>query len=181
MLRLLFRPLAIAPLAALSFAAHALEYPIGKPQQRDGMEIAAVYLQPIQMEPDGMMGKASGSDIHIEADIRALADNPNGFEEGSWIPYLTVKFEIAKVGSDWKRSGEFMPMVASDGPHYGDNIKLAGPGKYKVKYTILPPGASHGSHFGRHTDRETGVRPWFKAFEIENEFTYAGVGKKGGY
>ena len=176
------RPLAVAALVSLSFAAHALEYPIGAPQHRNGMEIAAVYLQPVEMEPEGMMKKASESDIHIEADIRALASNPNGFEEGSWIPYLTVKFEIAKVGSDWKQSGEFMPMVASDGPHYGDNIKLAGPGKYKVKYTILPPGAAHhGSHFGRHTDRATGVRPWFKEFEVENEFTYVGVGKKGGY
>ena len=181
MFRFPFRPLAIAAFAALSISAHALEYPIGKPQHRSGMEIAAVYLQPIEMEPPGMMKKASETDVHIEADIRALANNPNGFEEGSWIPYLTVKFEIAKVGSDWKQAGEFMPMVASDGPHYGDNIKLAGPGKYKVKYTILPPGASHGSHFGRHTDRATGVQPWFEAFTVENEFTYAGVGKKGGY
>ncbi|NMF91209.1 iron transporter [Aromatoleum petrolei] len=181
MFRLPLRPLTVAALAALSLSAQALEYPIGTPQQRNGMEIAAVYLQPIDMEPEGMMKKAAESDIHIEADVRALANNPNGFEEGSWIPYLTVKFEIAKVGSDWKLAGEFMPMVASDGPHYGDNIKLAGPGKYKVKYTILPPGANHGSHFGRHTDRGTGVRPWFKAFEVENEFTYAGIGKKGGY
>ena len=34
---------------------------------------------------------------------------------------------------------------------------------------------------GPRTDRETGVRPWFEAFTVENEFTYAGVGKKGGY
>ncbi len=181
MSRIPFCTLATAALAALSLSAHALEYPIGTPQQRHGMEVAAVYLQPIEMEPDGMMKKASESDIHIEADIRALADNPNGFEEGSWIPYLTVKFEIAKVGGDWKQSGDFMPMVASDGPHYGDNIKLDGPGKYKVKYTILPPGEGHGNHFGRHTDRATGVRPWFKPFEVENEFTYVGTGKKGGY
>lgn len=179
--RSLLRPLSIAAFAALSLSAHALEYPIGKPQHHHGMEIAAVYLQPIEMDPPGMMRKASESDIHIEADIRALGDNPNGFEEGSWIPYLTVKFEIAKVGSDWKQAGEFMPMVASDGPHYGDNLKLAGPGKYKVKYTILPPGTTHGSHFGRHTDRETGVKAWFAPFTVENEFTYAGTGKKGGY
>ena len=38
-----------------------------------------------------------------------------------------------------------------------------------------------GQHFGRHTDRATGVRPWFKTFDVEWEFTYAGVGKKGGY
>jgi uncharacterized protein involved in high-affinity Fe2+ transport len=181
MSRISFRIPFTAALAALSVSAQALEYPIGAPQQRHGMEVAAVYLQPIEMEPDGMMKKASESDIHIEADIRALADNPNGFEEGSWIPYLTVKFAIAKVGSDWKQAGDFMPMVASDGPHYGDNIKLDGPGKYRVKYTILPPGEGHGSHFGRHVDRATGVQPWFKPFEVENEFTYVGVGKKGGY
>lgn len=168
-------------LLAFSLSAAAVEYPIGAPQQRYGMEIAAVYLQPVDMEPDGMMKKAAESDIHIEADIRALDNNPNGFEEGAWIPYLTVKYEIEKLGSDWKLSGNFMPMVANDGAHYGDNIKLSGPGKYKVKYTILPPTANSHAHFGRHTDRLTGVRPWFKPFEVENEFTFVGIGKKGGY
>ena len=56
-------------LLASAMAAQALEYPIGTPQQRFGMEIAAVYLQPVVMEPDGMMRKAEESDIHIEADI----------------------------------------------------------------------------------------------------------------
>ena len=77
-----------------------------------------------------------------------------------------------------------MPMVASDGPHYGDNVKVSGPGKYKLKYTIYPPNAKEnalGQHFGRHVDRATGVGPWFKMFDVEWEFTYAGVGKKGGY
>lgn len=128
--------------AALAAPALALEYPIGTPQNKAGMEIAAVYLQPIEMEPEGMMRKASESDIHIEADIHALANNPNGFEEGAWIPYLVVKYEVSKIGGDYKVAGEFMPMVANDGPHYGENIKLAGPGKYKVKYTILPPSAN---------------------------------------
>ena len=50
-----------------------------------------------------------------------------------------------------------------------------------MKYTILPPSANPHSHFGRHTDRATGVRPWFKPFEVEYEFTYVGIGKKGGY
>ena len=167
--------------AALSAPALALEYPIGTPQHKAGMEIAAVYLQPVEMEPDGHMRKAAESDIHLEADIHALANNPNGFEEGAWVPYLVVKFEVAKVGGDFKIAGEFMPMVANDGPHYGDNVKLAGPGKYKVKYTILPPSANPHAHFGRHTDRATGVRPWFKPFEVEWEFTFAGIGKKGGY
>ena len=38
-----------------------------------------------------------------------------------------------------------------------------------------------GMHYGRHTDRATGVRTWFKTVELEWDFTYAGVGKKGGY
>lgn len=178
-----FRQAAAALVLAMGAisSASALEYPIGVPQHRVGMEIAAVYLQPIEMEPDGMMRKVADSDIHIEADIHALSNNPNGFEEGAWIPYLVVKYEVSKIGSDYKVAGEFMPMVANDGPHYGENIKLAGPGKYKVVYTVLPPSENKHSHFGRHTDRATGVRPWFKAFDVDYEFTYVGIGKKGGY
>lgn len=175
-----------AALAALVFSlpALAVEYPIGTPQSRSGMEIAAIYLQPIEMEPEGMMRKAAESDIHLEADIHALASNPNGFEEGGWIPFLGVRYQLTKLGSNATIKGEMMPMVASDGPHYGDNVKLMGPGKYQVKLTILPPNDkenSMGRDFGRHTDRLTGVRPWFKRFEVEYEFTFAGIGKRGGY
>lgn len=177
--------LAVAAAGALaSFNALALEYPIGTPHNVAGMEIAAVYLQAVEMEPEGHMRKASESDIHIEADIHALANNPNGYPEGSWIPFLHIKYEITKIGSSETIKGDFMPMVASDGPHYGDNVKLKGPGKYKLKYTIYPPNAKEntaGQHYGRHTDRATGVRPWFKTFEVEWEFTFAGIGKKGGY
>lgn len=173
--------LAAAALMLGSLSAHAVEYPIGTPQQRAGMEIAAVYLQPVTMEPDGMMRKAEESDIHIEADIHSMANNPNGFEEGAWVPYLVIKYELNKVGTQDKISGEMMPMVANDGPHYGDNIKLMGPGKYHVKYSIMPPSSNPRAHFGRHTDRLTGVRPWFKPFDVEYEFTYVGIGKKGGY
>ncbi len=162
-------------------AAFALETPIGKPQIQAGMEIAAVYLQPVPMEPAGMMKSVAESDIHLEADIHAQSDNHNGFPDGAWIPYLGVAYEIIKQGSTQKISGELMPMVANDGPHYGDNVKLLGPGKYTLKLTISPPGASGGSHFGRHTDKETGVGPWFKPFTEQYEFTYAGIGKKGGY
>lgn len=171
-------------LTSLPGISAAVEYPIGAPQQQHGMEIGAVYLQPIEMEPEGMMRKAAESDVHMEADIHALAQNPNGFAEGEWIPNLLVKYEISKATAEWKVSGDFMPMVANDGPHYGDNLKLAGPGKYHVKYVIYPPNApenSYGKHFGRHTDRLTGVRPWFKPLTVEYDFTFAGIGKKGGY
>lgn len=169
----------------LSSSVLAVEYPVGAPQQRAGMEIAAVYLQPIEMEPEGHMRPAKDADIHLEADIHAMSSNPNGFEEGAWIPFLLVKYEVAKLPEGKVvASGDFMAMVANDGPHYGDNVKLAGPGKYKVRYTVYPPNAAEnkaGHAFGRHTDRLTGVRPWFKPFTVEWEFVFAGIGKKGGY
>jgi len=178
------RPLLVTCTVFWATAALALEYPIGTPKSLAGMEVAAVYLQAVEMEPEGHMRKAAESDIHLEADIHALANNPNGFAEGMWIPYLLVKYELTKLGSNEVIRGDMMPMVASDGPHYGDNVKLKGPGKYKLKFTLYPPSAREnpaGNMFGRHTDRATGVRPWFKPVEAEWEFTYAGIGKKGGY
>lgn len=181
---MLIRSLALTGALCLSLPALALEYPIGAPQNVAGMEVGAVYLQPVEMEPEGHMRKVAESDIHLEADIHALGNNVNGYSEGAWIPFLLVKYELTKKGSGEVIRGDMMPMVASDGPHYGDNVKLQGPGKYKVKYVIHPPSSTDnpvGQHFGRHTDRATGVRPWFKTFEVEWEFTFAGIGKKGGY
>jgi uncharacterized protein involved in high-affinity Fe2+ transport len=175
--------LTAAALVSFGFAGAvaAAEYPIGKPQIMNGLEVTAVYLQPIKMEPEGMMRKAELSDIHVEADIRAVKNNPNGFAEGDWMPNLVISYEFTKAGSAQVIKGDMMPMVASDGPHYGDNVKLAGPGKYTLKMKIFPPSANAGAHFGRHVDKETGVGAWFKPFEVVNEFTFAGVGKKGGY
>lgn len=171
----------MAAAVALSAAASAKEYPIGKPQIANGMEVAAVYLQPIEMDPPGMMRAAADSDIHLEADIHATKDNTNGLEDGAWVPYLVIDFQLTKVDGGQVLKGKLMPMVASDGPHYGDNVKLMGPGKYKLTFTIAPPGSDPHAHFGRHTDKETGVAAWFKPFSVDYEFTYAGTGKKGAY
>ena len=167
--------------ATTALPALALEYPIGRPQNVAGMEIAAVYLQPVEMEPEGHMRKAADADMHIEADIHALANNANGYPEGAWIPFLQIRYEITKLPSGEKMTGDFMPMVASDGPHYGDNVKLFGPGKYHLKLHIAPPAQTGHMAFGRHIDKETGVGPWFKPFTIEYDFPFAGIGKKGGY
>jgi uncharacterized protein involved in high-affinity Fe2+ transport len=140
---------AAVALAAM-VSASAAEYPIGKQNIQNGIEVGAVYLQPITMEPEGMMRKASDSDIHLEADIHAV-------------------------------KGDLMAMVASDGPHYGDNVKLFGPGKYHLKLNIAPPMQTGHMAFGRHVDKETGVGPWFKPYTIEYDFPFAGIGKKGGY
>ncbi len=164
-----------------SSAVLAKEYPIGKPHQVGGMEVAAVYLQPVEMEPPGMMRAAKDSDVHLEADIKAMKDNKNGYAEGDWVGYLGVKYELTKAGSTEILKGDLMPMVANDGPHYGDNVKLLGPGKYTLKLTVAPPSENPHVHFGRHVDKETGVGPWFKTFTVQYEFTYAGTGKKGAY
>ena len=170
----------VISLAGLSAgAAQAAEFPIGKAVERNGMEIGAVYLQPVVMAPmlPGM-GMAAHADIHLEADIRALKDNPNGFGPGEWVPYLGIVYRLQKLGSEWGGFGAFMPMVASDGPHYGANVKLNGPGKYRLTYRIAPPPYQG---FYRHTDKETAVAEWWEPFDVSWEFTYVGVGKKGGY
>ena len=47
----------------------------------------------------------------------------------SWMPGLLVKFELSKAGSSEVIKGDMMPMVASDGPYYGDNVKIDGAGQ----------------------------------------------------
>lgn len=159
----------------------ALETPIGLPQSIGGMEVTAVYLQPIEMEPrEGpyAMLPRGKADIHLEVDLKASVNNPNGFGVGEWIPYLSIEYTLTKLGTNQKIQGRLSPMVANDGPHYGDNVKMLGAGNYRVIFRIDNP-LKQG--FGRHTDRETGVGPWFKPFEVEWKFAYFGAGKKGGY
>ncbi|EPF9821286.1 iron transporter [Providencia stuartii] len=172
---------AVSGLALFSVAAFAQEYPLGQPVIKNGMEIQGVYLQPITMDTEE--GQHAMSHLPADkADIHAVEDNPNGFAEGDWIPYLSIEYTVTKLGDKPQtQTGTFMPMVASDGPHYGENIKLDGNGKYKVTYKIYPPSYNKQVAFGRHIDKETGVAPWFKPFEVSWEFDYAGVGRKGSY
>jgi len=165
----------VAVLAASSVAT-AAEQPIGEPVELNGMEIAAIYLQPVKMEPQ--MPTEDKADVHLEADIHAIKGNNNGFGAGEWMPYLTVTYTLTKKGSDWSATGPFVPMVASDGPHYGDNVKLDGPGKYHLAYRISPPPLRG---FFRHFDKETGVGKWWAPFTVEWDFTFVGTGKKGSY
>jgi periplasmic iron binding protein len=166
-----------AMLAALLFMASALqaapangrEYYIGGPIHKHDMEIVANYLLGIEMAPmTGAM--AHGSDvIHVEADVHATADNVYGYPDGAWVPYLTIHYTLEKVGSPWKASGVLKPMTAKDGPHYADNVKLDGPGNYKLTYRFEPP-AVNG--FLRHVDAETGVPDWWAPFEESFTFKY---------
>ena len=71
--------LTVAVTAVFLSSAFGAEVPIGDPVEQNGMEIAAVYLQPIEMEPKGIDLAASLADIHLEADIHAIKGNKNGF------------------------------------------------------------------------------------------------------
>jgi uncharacterized protein involved in high-affinity Fe2+ transport len=51
-----------------------------------------------------------------------------------------------------------MPMSASDGPHYGANVKIGPAGTYKVTFTIENP---ETQGYLLHTDAETGVEGHF--------------------
>jgi len=156
--------------------ARAGEVPIGKLVVTNGMIIGAAYLQAVKMFPQ--MKAAQVPDIHLEADIHAGENNPYGFEESAWIPYLTIAYVIEKKGSDWKAAGSFMPMSANDGPHYGANVALDGPGKYHLTYVINPPVQAGFAH---HVDKETGVPGGLAPLTLQWDFIFVGTGKKGGY
>jgi uncharacterized protein involved in high-affinity Fe2+ transport len=150
-------------------AADAREYFVGGPVHDHDMEIVANYLVGIEMEPM-LPGMPMGPDaIHLEADVHATADNVYGYSDGAWVGYLTIAYSIEKTGSGWKANGTMHPMVAKDGPHYADNVKMDGPGTYKVVYHFTSP-ASNG--FLRHVDHETGVPPWWSPFDETFTFQY---------
>ena len=155
--------------AALAYEEAIKEYPIGRPKIISQLEIAAVYLKPIDMEPRGLDLPSSQADIHLEADIHATTGNRNGFGAGEWIPSLTISYKLTNLDTGETKEGKFMPMVAKDGPHYGSNIKMMGAGNYKVVYSIEPP-IKQG--FGRHTDTATGVSKWFQPIMVDWDFKW---------
>jgi uncharacterized protein involved in high-affinity Fe2+ transport len=147
------------------------EFPIGDDQELGPLNVAGVYFQPVDMEPAGNSLPASESDFHIEADISAL-ENDLGYGVGSFVPNLTVTYEIADESGAVVSEGAFMPMSASDGPHYGANVSLGGKaGTYKVKFIIESPEAQG---YLLHTDKTTGVegRFWTEPLVAEWDFDF---------
>lgn len=156
-------------MSTMASAEEFKEFPIGETQTLNTLQVAAVYLKPIDMEPRGIDLPASQADIHLEADIAAAKGNPNGFGAGEWMPYLTVTYRLENVDTGKVMTGNLMPMVAVDGPHYGANLKMPGAGNYKLTYNIDPPSRQG---FGRHTDKASGVGKWFQPFEVDFDFKY---------
>ena len=155
--------------------ASAAEFYVGGPEIRNGLEIVGNYLVGIEMEPMPA-GSAMGPDaVHLELDVHAAKDEAHGLAEDAWVPYLTISYTIEKVGSSFKKSGELLPMIAKDGPHYANNIEMAGPGQYHVRYLIEPLSKAG---FIRHVDKETGVPEWWAPFTVEWTFSYPSQARK---
>lgn len=136
-------------------AAGFEEFPLGDEKIVGPLQIAGVYFQPVDMEPAGMSGlPASKSDIHLEADISAAEGNNLGYGVGDFVPSLTVRYSIVKQGGGKPIEGSFMPMSASDGPHYGANVKLDGAGTYSITFLVESP---EKQGYLLHVDKKTGV------------------------
>lgn len=146
------------------------QFPIGDTKKFGIVEVAALYSQPADMEPAGMGLSAAEADIHLEADVTALAGNKLGFEAGRWVPYLKVEYQI--TGPSGKvAKGTFMPMTGNCGQHYGANVKLGEAGTYEIAYTVHNP-TENG--FVVHSDKTTGVegRFWDAPLEASWNFDY---------
>ena len=159
----------------LPVLAYAGEFYVGEPIVQENLQIVPNYLTGIRMDqmPKGM--DISSDAIHLEADVHATKDEKHGFSEDAWIPYLTINFTLTKQGNDFKKTGTLAAMTAADGPHYANNVAMAGPGTYDLTYEILPP-SSNG--FIRHIDKETGVPGWWKPITAHWTFTYPSKEKK---
>jgi uncharacterized protein involved in high-affinity Fe2+ transport len=158
-----------SPRLAVAHGAAAKEYFIGGQLHERDMQIFANYLIGPELAPM-VPNMPTGADvIHLEADIHATGYSVQGFPDGGWIPYLTVQYTLEKPDTNWKTTGELRPMTAKDGPHYGNNVKMNGPGRYHLVFRISPPEVNG---FLRHTDMLTGVPGWWKPFSVDFEFIY---------
>lgn len=141
------------------------EYPIWEGADLGLCTMNGVYFQAVPMT--GGYEDISNYNIHIEADI-AAKENTLGFGKGDWIPYLTVTYKITDHSSgNSVAEGSFMPMSASDGPHYGANIKLD-PGTYDFQVSISP----QEDVYLIHTDSETGPGGTWDDYFKDGALTY---------
>ena len=138
-------------------------------QEVGPLTVNAVYFQPIDMEPSGMGLKAADASFHLEADIHANEKGTElGYGKGDFVPDLTVNYEIINnANNETVGSGTFMQMNASDGPHYGANVKLDEAGSYKLVLKIESP---EKKGWMLHVDPETGVKGRFWAEPLEVTF-----------
>lgn len=131
------------------------------------LECNAVYFQACDLT-DGQSSETAS--CHLELDVKAK-ENKYGYGLGDWVPYLTIEYVVAQNG-ETVDEGTFMPMAASDGPHYGANVSLNGSGTYNLTFTIKFPDTT--TTYLIHTDEATGPESskYPDAQKIEVEWDY---------
>lgn len=139
-------------------AAGFTEYPIFEDEEVGFLNVSAVYFQPVPMS--GGNENTEDFNIHLEADVSALENNL-GFGVGDWVPYMTVDYKIIASSGDTAAEGSFMVMSASDGPHYGANVKLPDADTYSIEFTFHSP---EENGYLLHTDAETGPGGSFEEY-----------------
>jgi uncharacterized protein involved in high-affinity Fe2+ transport len=149
--------------------ASAKEYYVGEPVVKNEMQLVPHYLLGIEMEPMPKGMSHDSNAVHLEIDVHATKDEKHGYKEDEWIPYLTISYTIEKIGGNFRQTGELSPMIDRAGPHYANNVTLAGDGDYKLTYRFEPPSKAG---FARHTDKETGVPAWWQPFSLDWTFHF---------
>lgn len=169
MRRILTASWIVAALAAMSLPAKAQEFYVGDPVMKNNLEIVPHYLLGIKMAPMRKGMDMGPNAVHVEVDVHAAKGEQHGFKDGEWIPYLTISYTIEKVGTSFKKSGKLLAMTAGDGPHYANNVSLAGDGDYRLTYHFEPPSKAG---FVRHVDKATGVPDWWAPFSASWTFHF---------
>ena len=151
--------------AADAGAAGFTEIPIFEDEEVGFMNVSAVYFQPVPMTNGNE--DIENFNLHLECDVSAL-QNDLGYGTGDWVPYLTVDYKVTGTDGTDAASGTFMVMSASDGPHYGANIKLDKADTYTLTFTFHSP---EENGYLIHTDAETGPGGTFDEFFKDGNLT----------
>ena len=160
---------AVGVLATPALAAQ--EFYVGEPVVKEHLQIVPNYLTGVEMNRPAP-GMEMGADaIHLEADVHAAKDEPHGLAEDTWIPYVTMNYDLTKKGSAFHKTGKLYAMVAKDGLHYANGVKMAGPGTYHLTYIVSPP------DLYRHVDKATGVPEWWAPIKADWTFQYPSKSK----
>ncbi|MGO1594898.1 MAG: iron transporter, partial [Ancrocorticia sp.] len=149
------------------------ELPVGDsgPQTDGPLTVDLVYFQAIDLEQGSLsMPPASESDMHFEVDVATTEEATEwGYEADEFLPYLNIKAVVTNTDTGEETDlGTMMPMIASDGAHYGNNISLE-PGNYNVELTVTSPADDFMLHTGKDSSGVKG-RFWSEplTFEFEN-------------
>ena len=138
-------------------------------------DISVKFFQPGEMIPSPnstmWMEKYADSQMHLEVDTKANAFGTNwGYSVDETPANLHMMYVLMDDSKKVISQGMMMEMNASDGAHYGTNLKndtIKKAGDYTLKITVYPPVA-----YDLHSDYLTGVpaTDWFKPLTAEMDW-----------